>query len=71
MEALEFNVKKKGKIVGVPLKNLKLRSDVLIAGIIRGKEVIIPNGNTTIELDDSVIIITTDTLLEDLAEIVK
>lgn len=71
VEALEFNVKKKGKIVGVPLKNLKLRSDVLIAGIIRGKEVIIPNGNTTIELDDSVIIITTDTLLEDLAEIVE
>ncbi len=71
VEALEFNVKKKGKIVGVPLKSLKVRSDVLIAGIIRGKEVIIPNGSTTIELDDSVIIITTDSLLEDLAEIVE
>lgn len=70
VEALEFNVKKKGKIVGVPLKDLKLKPNIIIAGIIRGNEVIIPNGNTDIQLDDSVVVITTDSYLEDLAEIV-
>ncbi|MCH5171557.1 MAG: Trk system potassium transporter TrkA [Erysipelotrichales bacterium] len=70
VEALEFNVKKKGKIVDVPLKNLKLKPNIIIAGIIRGNEVIIPDGNTSIQIDDSVIVITTDSLLEDLAEIV-
>lgn len=69
VEALEFNVKTKGKIVGVPLKNLKLKPNIIIAGIIRGKEIIIPDGNTEIQLDDSVIVITTDSFLEDLAEI--
>lgn len=70
VEALEFNVKKKGRIVGVPLKRLKLKPNIIIAGIIRGNEVIIPDGNTAIQLEDSVIVITTDSLLEDLAEIV-
>ncbi len=70
VEALEFNVKTKGKYVGIPLKDLKLKPNLLIVGIIRGNEVIIPNGNTIIQIEDSVIIITTDSYLEDLAQII-
>lgn len=69
VEALEFVVKKKGKYVNVPLKDLKLKPNIIIAGIIRGNEVIIPDGNTSIQLDDNVIVITTDAFLEDLTEI--
>ena len=70
VEALEFNVKKSGKFIGVPLKDLKLRPNIIIAGIIRGNEIIIPNGNTAIQLDDSVVVITTDSFIDDLSEIV-
>ncbi|MDE7095000.1 MAG: hypothetical protein K2O23_00775, partial [Anaeroplasmataceae bacterium] len=38
--------------------------------IIRGNEIIIPNGNTAIQLDDSVVVITTDSFIDDLSEIV-
>ncbi len=70
VEALEFNVKNKAKIVGVPLKKLKLKKNIIIAGILRDRELIIPNGNTQIQLNDRVIVITTNSFLEDLAEIV-
>ena len=69
VEALEFVVKKKSKLIDKPLKDLKIKKNILIAGIIRDSEVIIPNGNSEIHLGDSVIVITTDPYLEDLVEI--
>ncbi|MGN0622169.1 MAG: Trk system potassium transporter TrkA [Porcipelethomonas sp.] len=57
-EAIEFKIKSPiEKIIGIPIKNLKLRKNILICGIIRKREVIIPNGNDCIELGDSVIVI--------------
>ena len=37
---------------------LKLRKGVLIAAIIRGKEIIIPNGNSSIQPGDTVVVVT-------------
>lgn len=36
----------------------KLRKGVLIAAIIRGKEIIIPNGNSSIQPGDTVVVVT-------------
>jgi len=71
VEALEFKVKKASPVVGIPLKDLKTRSGVLVATIIRGNRIIIPGGNDAIEEGDSVIIVTTHKHLMDLKDILK
>lgn len=71
VEALEFKVREKSAVVGIPLKDLKTKSGVLVATIIRGSKVIIPGGNDSIEIGDSVIIVTTNKKLMDLKDILK
>lgn len=58
-EAIEFVAFDDCRLLGVPLKNpeFKLKKGLLLAGVIRGSEVIIPNGSTTIESGDRVIVI--------------
>ena len=60
-EALQFNVNKHKELTGKALKDLsdKLRCGILITAIIRGTEIVIPKGDTVIQGNDSVIIITT------------
>jgi trk system potassium uptake protein TrkA len=55
-EAFEFEVKKPIKIVGKPFKKLGLPEGSLVAAIVRGEEVFVPYGNSTIEAGDKVII---------------
>ncbi len=58
VEALEFNINADFSEIGVPLKDIKLKDDTLIACIVRNHKVIFPGGNDCIEKDDSVIIVT-------------
>lgn len=58
-EAIEFKVTDEQKFTLVPLKNLKLRKNILIASIVHGGKPFIPDGNSTIEPGDSLIIVTT------------
>ena len=69
VEALEFAVKKQSKLLCKPLKDLTLKSECLIACIIRGEQVIIPNGSSTIELGDNVVVVTTHKNFDDLSDI--
>lgn len=71
VEAIEFIANNSSKILGVPLKDLELKKDILLAGIIRGSRVIIPSGNDQIEAMDRVIIVTTNRYFQDLDEIIK
>ena len=43
--------------LGVPLKDLRLRPGVLLAVIVRGKDIIIPQGSSFLQEGDQVIII--------------
>ncbi len=70
-EALEFKVKDDPRLVRVPLKDLQLKSQVLIAGIIRGRENIIPAGDDVILPGDRVVVITAGRRLNDLSDILK
>ena len=47
-EALEFNVKDDPRLVNIPLKTLQLKRQVLVAGIHRGREALIPTGDDVI-----------------------
>lgn len=71
VEALEFRVREKSRIVGVPLKNLQLKKDLLIACIVRNSQPIIPGGSSTIEVGDGVIVVTTNPHFQDLCDILK
>ena len=69
VEALEFLAKRRERFYGMPLRELKIKKDCLVACIIRGTTVIIPDGNTTIELGDNVIVVTTHKDFDDLNDI--
>ena len=59
VEALEFRVEEGTKGCGAPLKQLKLKENVLIAGIIHGSATEIPNGDSSFDAGDSLVIVTT------------
>ena len=69
VEALEFIVKSSTRYTGVPLKDLQLRSNNLIACIARKNQIIIPNGDDCIEAGDSVIVVTMEPHVEDIVDI--
>ena len=58
-------------MIGVPLAQLNLPDGVLIAAIHRGQQVIIPNGNTVIEWNDRVIILSLLTEIGDMEKLLK
>lgn len=57
-EALEFVINKKSDHIGEPLKNLKLKKNVLLSCITRHGNTTIPDGNSTVEVGDTVIVVT-------------
>ena len=69
IEILEFEISEKSKVVNKALKDLKMKDNVLIAGISRNGEYILPTGSTTILENDSVIVVTTNAILNDLDDI--
>jgi trk system potassium uptake protein TrkA len=69
VEALEFLAKRKENIYNKPLRELKIKQNCLIACIIRGTRVIIPDGNATICLGDNVVVVTTHKNFDDLTDI--
>jgi len=70
-EALEFNVVEDAPMINVPLKDLKIRPNILIGGIIRDRKTIIPNGNDVILSGDRVVVIAANQRLQDLADILE
>ena len=59
-EAIEFHVGSKSSVTSTPLMNLKLKKNLMIAFICRGKDIIFPNGADTIEVGDNVMVVTTE-----------
>lgn len=69
--AAEFVIGDRSPISDKPLKELNLKDDVLIAAILRERAVIIPRGNDVITSGDSVVIVTKQTGLCDITDILK
>lgn len=63
-EAVEFKVTKNSGVTNTPLKDLRLKKNILVAAIVKknngGSGV--PDGNSMIEVGDSVVIVTTENL---------
>ena len=71
VEASEFFIRKQSPIVGVPISKLRFKKNVLIAAILRNGEVIMPRGYDTIEMGDSVVIVSKVTGLQDVTDILE
>lgn len=71
VEAIEFIVEENSKVSGVPIKDLKLKKDVLISFINHNGRIIIPTGNDEIEDGDTVMIVTKNTGFTDIDDIVR
>jgi trk system potassium uptake protein TrkA len=71
VEVAEFTVHEGSPVTGVPLASLQFKENVLIAAILRDRQLIIPRGNAIIEPGDSVVIVTKLLALHDISDVLK
>jgi len=70
-EALEFSIKSNLDLLNKPLKELELKPNLLIAGIIRERKTIIPSGDDMLLKGDRVIVLSLSARLQDLSDILR
>lgn len=69
-EAIEFIADSATRNCGIPLKDIHLKKNVLIASITRGRTIIIPNGDSFYQVGDRLVIVTaSDKVLQQLNDI--
>ncbi len=71
VEALEFIISEDAPVVGIPIEELNIKDNILIACINHKGEIITPNGKTKISVGDSVIVVTTQKGLQDIKDILR
>ncbi len=71
VEALEFIIKKECEYTNVPLKDLPIKKNNLIACIGRRRKVIVPNGDDHLEVGDSVMVVTKDRIVSNFSDILR
>lgn len=70
-EALEFRIDKESSFTNVSLEKLKIKKNILIACINRNGNIIIPRGQDEIMVGDTVIIITTNSGIQQISDILS
>ena len=70
-EAITFKVTDDSKVTNTPLKDLKIKDNTLIAFISHDGEGIIPTGNAVISKGDTVMVVTTHTVFDDIGDILE
>lgn len=71
VEALEFHVETKSTVTDIPLMELQLKNELLICCIVRSNQIITPSGRDTIQIGDTVVVVTTHKGLRDISDILK
>ena len=70
-EAVEFIVKESSEITDIPLKDLQLKDNLLVSLICRNGNIIFPSGADSIQVGDTVMIVTTHTGFSSIQDILK
>ena len=70
-EAIEFKVTAGSGITGIPLKDLPLKKDLLVAFISHEGKIIIPTGNDVISEGDTMMVVSTNTGFKQISDILK
>lgn len=71
VEAAEFNITTECELTRAPLMELNLKPGVLVAAIVRNRKVLIPRGSDTIQIGDSVVVVSNHLGLHDMNEIIR
>jgi len=71
VEALEFKVNEDSRCIGKTLRELQLRSGILVCALIRGSRSIIPDGNTRILPGDHAVVVSAAGRLSALDDILE
>lgn len=69
IDAIEFQVNQKAKCLDIPIKDLRLKKGILIGCICRESDIIIPSGDTQMQIGDSVIILSKNNEIRELNDI--
>lgn len=70
-EALEFRVQGDFRMTGIPLKEMRFKPGILIAGILRGRRSLIPSGDDEIQPGDRVVVLAAGHRIHDLSDILQ
>ena len=70
-EALEFKVPDNSSMAGKAIEDIDLKPNILIACVNRKGKIIISNGKTIIKAGDSIIVVTRDTNLRNIKDILR
>jgi len=70
-EAVEFIASPGSRVLNTPLMELNINKNILVAAIVRGKEVAIPNGKSVIRKNDQVLIFSKKLKLDELDDILS
>lgn len=68
-EALEFIIRSNSRATGIPLQELKIKKETLVASIVRNGRIIIPSGSDKLLQGDRVIVITQLRGLNDIEDV--
>lgn len=71
VEALEFTIGEQFAKTGVKLKDLHIKSNILVGGIVRGEQFVLPTGNSSLEKGDKVIVVTAVRSITEISQIFK
>lgn len=71
VEAIEFRVEQSSAVTNVALCDLSLKENILVSCINRNGSIIIPSGQDSIQVGDTVIIVTTHTGFKDIQDILE
>lgn len=71
VETIEFLVTEESRVTNVPFKDLNLKDNLLIAFISRKGSILIPSGSDSLQVGDTVMIVTKNTGFNDLVDILK
>lgn len=71
VEAIEFSVDEASAVTDIPLADLALKKDLLLAFINRNGSILFPGGQDCIQVGDTVMIVTTHTGFNDIQDILR
>lgn len=69
VEVMQFKVTKNSNLCNIPLVELKMKKNTLIAYIMRNNELIFPTGSDQLHEHDRVLVVTTEKMFDDLDDI--
>ena len=71
VEFITFEINENSNAIDIPLKDLKIKKGMLIASILRNGKMIFPGGSDVIKCNDSVMVVTTASSIEDFDDILE